>query len=166
MSLDEFLEYISQIESNKGKNIAHKTMRHGPHAGDAAFGKYGIMPNTAKEFYNRRKAEGLTTPDEDEIPNMNGKQLGLKFFVNPELEKTYAEAVGKRVLERGGSPEKAAYMYTMGHNLDPNKISDKNLNKSDYVNKFKRLHQIYLDKQPSLQQLQQPTIIDPTTLNE
>lgn len=43
-----FLVAIQAVETNNGKIMGHRTLTSGLHAGDAARGRWGVMPNTAK----------------------------------------------------------------------------------------------------------------------
>jgi hypothetical protein len=137
--LQDFLEKISFLESSGGKNVAHKRMLAGPHAGEAAMGQYGIMPNTAEEFITRRKRRGQFGPDENIMSQMSPEQLTEFLAQQKRIEQNLAQDIGEHLLRRtGGDEEKAAYMWQMGHNLDPKKITPETLERSERVQRFRR----------------------------
>ena len=138
--LQSFLEKIGFLESSSGKNVVHKRMTSGLHEGEAAMGRYGIMPNTAQEFITRRKSRGQFGPDENVMSQMDPDQLTDFLAQNKRAEQNLAQDIGSRVLKRaGGDEEKAAYLWNMGHNLDPKNITQEDLDQSEYVQRFRRL---------------------------
>jgi hypothetical protein len=102
-----FLNKIKELESSGGKNVNHATIQFRIHAGDAALGQYGLMPNTIKEVLGRGPASS-------------------EF--NSDIEADAAETLAKKILNKtGGDQEKAAYMWNRGHHIDPAQISDQKL---------------------------------------
>lgn len=143
MDKQKFLELIRQIESSGGKNVDHRTLASGLHKGQAAMGEYGIMPKTAEEFVGRRKRRGQFGPDEALMAQMSPKELKEFLAGQDRIEQNLAGDIAEHVLRRSrGDDEKAAYMWNMGHNKVASNISDKSLDKSDYVNKFRKLKQM------------------------
>lgn len=138
--LENFLEKIGFIESSSGRNIKHKLIKTGVQKGTRAIGTWGLMPNTVKELIERKKIDKSADNQDLFLDSLDTPQLYSFISSNPQVEKKYAKQLAQYVLERaGGNAEKAAYMWNMGHNLSPNKITANELNSSDYVKKFRRL---------------------------
>lgn len=134
MADNPFLKKISLIESSGGKDTDHKVMESGIHKGQSAIGKYGLMPNTINEIIKRYK------PELKELLNYTPQQLKEYIETNPEIEDSLALSLQKHVEDNTkGDPEKMAYAWNMGHNLKSESITDEKLNKSPYVNKFRKL---------------------------
>ena len=117
---DQFLDAISQIESNGGKNLNHPIMQGGIHAGEQAIGKYGLMPNTVEEMARRTRGPASVTPG------------------SPE-EQAVAQQLAERVLNRFQDPEMAAYAWNSGHNLTPKEVKERDYQHDPYVEKFKKI---------------------------
>ena len=146
MDKESFLKTISQIESSGGKNLNHKEINSGIQAGSSAYGEYGLMPNTIREMANRA---GLNN-----ISNLDDENLKSKLDEDPSLKNKIIETLYNHLNQKeSGDPLKMAYAWNQGHNLTPDKISDENLQKSDYVNKFKNLSKV--DSSNSVSSLQQ-----------
>lgn len=140
MNKKEFLDAIRQIESSGGKDIDHDIIKHGLHKGSSAIGEYGLMPNTIKEFINRRKAKGRFGPDEALMSQMSPEQLKQFLQDQDRVEQNLASDVADRVLRRSkGDIEKAAYMWNQGHNKLASSIDQNKLDSSDYIKKFRQL---------------------------
>lgn len=143
MDKQKFLELIRQIESSGGKNVAHRTLASGLHKNQAAMGEYGIMPKTAEEFIGRRKRRGQFGPDEAIMAQMSPKELKSFLAEQDRVEQNLAGDIAEHVLRRSrGDDDKAAYMWNMGHNKVASDIKKQSLDKSDYVNKFRKLKQM------------------------
>jgi hypothetical protein len=124
------------IESSGGKNFNHREIESGIHKGHRAAGRYGLMPNTMQEIVNRRIAAG--NDDLKYLLKKSPNQLKKYVESNPEVEGTLARDLGERALERqGGDPEKAAYSWMYGHNLTPDKITERGYEEDPYVQKFR-----------------------------
>jgi hypothetical protein len=106
-------------------------MEGGLHAGQAAIGQYGLMPQTIQELAKRSGDQRLAGMAPQEIPE--------KIKAEPELEDTLARQLAKRVLEKQQDLEKAAYSWNMGHNLTPEEIDKRGYQRHPYVEKFRRL---------------------------
>jgi hypothetical protein len=155
-----FLDAISQIESSGGKNMDHPMLQHGLQQGTSAMGKYALMPNTVKEIINRRRQAGTMTTDLSDLDQMSPQDMKTKIEGDPELEDELAKSLAVRVLQRQlGDEDKAAYSWTMGHNLSPHDIPDDKLNDmsskgGQYVDKFRRIKD-QMNQQPPVDQEQQ-----------
>lgn len=132
----QFLNAISNIESSGGRNTNHPEMESGIHAGQAAIGRYGLMPNTVNEVLNRMRLNGTLTEDLDQLRDLDPDTLRSALESRPDLEQEVAKSLANRVLERQGDEERAAYSWNQGHNLTPEQISEKPYRDSDYVRKY------------------------------
>ena len=131
---------IRQLESSGGKNVKHRTMASGLHAGQAAMGEYGLMPQTVQEFVTRRKRRGQFGPDEALMAQMNPEQLTEFLAGQDRVEQGLASDFADLVLKRAkGDEEKAAYMWNTGHNRPISQIDQDRLDKSQYVQRFRKL---------------------------
>jgi hypothetical protein len=129
---DEFKRRISGVESNFGQNLNHPTIQSGIHAGDSAIGEYAMMPNTIQEFANRM--------GNSEIANIPKEQYPEYFKQHPDEYNKIANYSLDQVFDKfNHDPEMAAYAWNQGHNLSPEKITPKRLNKSPYVQKFRSI---------------------------
>ena len=118
MDRKKFLQLMSLLESSGGKNLKHEEITQGIHAGDTAQGQYGLMPNTIDEFKHRAKLTNRSIPkNEIQVANRLAEHLEAKT----------------------DNPEKQAYMWQYGHNLDPDKIDEETLETNDRVLKFREL---------------------------
>lgn len=118
MDKSRFLQLMSMLESSGGKNTNHKRIKHGIHAGDKAIGEFGLMPNTIEEFQRRAK---------------------LKKMPIPQGEQEVADMLESHLSAKTQDPDKKAYMWQYGHNLDPNKIDEQMLEKNERVRRFREL---------------------------
>lgn len=133
--INAFLDNIAQIESSGGKNFNHKmvTDPSSMHYGKTAIGTFGFMPDTVKEIAIRNKDPKLQA-----LLKMKDEQIKAALEMNPQLEREFASKLAEHVYDnQAGNLEKAAQAWYTGHNRK--KISDKELEKSDYVKKFRNL---------------------------
>lgn len=139
-NIQDFLQKIEQIESSGGKNMEHPTVEEGIQAGDQAIGRYGLMPNTVRELVNRRRLQGTSTGELQDLAEMDSPSMKKHLEANPSLEDELAQQMATMVTRRqGGNEDKSAYSWTMGHNLTPDKISNDQLEQSPYVQKYRKL---------------------------
>lgn len=137
MNKEEFLKLISMLETSGGQNLEHKEIKHGIHKGDTAIGSYGLMPNTIQEIVKREQKRGPLEEALTEIAKKDPNFIKQYFLDNPDSESIIAgKLVDKIGLE---NPEKSAYMWNRGHNIDPNDITDDKLDNSEYVKRFRML---------------------------
>lgn len=126
------------IESSGGKNFNHKKVESGIQEGQEGIGKYGLMNNTVQELINRER-RGMA-PHQEEYYTLKGKspeEVKSILENSPKSEDIFANQLTNKIgLE---DPDKAAYMWNMGHNLNKSNISDEQLDKSPYVDKFRKL---------------------------
>lgn len=110
-------------------------------------GEYGIMPKTAQEFVNRRKMRGQFGPDEAIMAQMSPTELKEFLADQDRVEQNLAGDIADHVLRRSkGDEEKAAYMWNMGHNKRASSIDEEALDRSSYVDKFRKLKNILSGK--------------------
>lgn len=141
--LDGFLKKISHLESSGGRILAHKPIESGPNRGQTAFGEYGILPNTAKEFSTRLLKESipeelrkkLTELQEISDPDKVNEFLGRNKDVYKALARKGAEHV---LAKSGGDALKAAYAWNRGHNLDTSNLSYEDMLQRDPDNVIQR----------------------------
>jgi len=132
---DDFLNDLMQIESSGGKNLKHKKITKGPHAGQTAFGRWGLLPSTVREFAGRLGS--AQHPSVKKLKHLNDSQIHDTLSKNPHLELHLARAVARHVLTNNkGHVHRAAYSWNQGHNITPSNITSADLNSSDYIKKF------------------------------
>lgn len=133
--IDNFLKTISMNESSGGKNLNHKKMTRGIHAGDSAIGEYAFMPNTVKNIAN-------TLDEKHPLKNyskMSNQKIQQQLAKNPKHQKELATHLANRLHDRfGGDEHKMAYSWNQGHNLQPShfKNEHKDYLNHDYVKKY------------------------------
>lgn len=139
-NLNQFLQKIQEIESSGGKNTDHPVVEEGIQAGDQAIGRYGLMPNTIRELVNRRRMQGTSTGELQDLSRMPAQEMKKYIEQSPSLEDELAKQMATMVTRRqGGDEDRSAYSWTMGHNLTPDKISNEQLQESPYVQKYRKL---------------------------
>lgn len=139
-NIDKFLQKISQIESSGGKDTDHPTLKYGIHAGDQAIGRYALMPNTVRELVNRRKLQGTSTDQLQQVSEMSSPEMKDYIEQNPDVEDDLAKQLANKVIQRQhGDEDRAAYSWKQGHNLTPDDIPDESLEESPYVQKYRKL---------------------------
>ena len=145
MDRKKFLQLMSLLESSGGKDLNHQTMTRGIHVGDTAQGQYGLMPNTIEEFKHRAKLSKRTVPkNEAQIANRLAEHLEAKTE----------------------DPEKQAYMWQYGHNLNPDEIDQETIETSPRVLKFRELKQKLGVDIPRIKPLSREEDITPLSLIE
>lgn len=67
-------------------------------------------------------------------------QMGRAMSDSPEGQDYIARQMAMELLQKtGGDQDRAAYMWTMGHNMPIDRASAAKLDSSDYVQKFRKL---------------------------
>ena len=140
-NIQDFLSKIEQIESSGGKDTDHPVItKDNLQQGTKAIGRYGLMPNTIKELVNRRRIRGTVSPEMKDVSQMDPESMKSYIEANPGLEDTFANDLANHVVQKQqGDPDKMAYSWQMGHNLQPDEITPEVLDSSDYVQKYRRL---------------------------
>lgn len=143
----QFLNIISQIESSGGKNVNHKPMTEGLHAGTTAYGEFGITPNTTKDVVNRLNSIDKLSDNTSPIYAMPTEKINDYLKQNPEAEREIASFLARNLLARHkGNDEAAAYSWNMGSSLTPEQITEDKLSTNPYVSKYKQIKQEALKK--------------------
>lgn len=139
--MKKFLDLISQLESSGGKNIEHEKITSGLQTGQQAMGRYGLLPNTTREFLHRRELNEQPLPQElRNYSNITDEQLKEIILSNPNLEEEMAQDVARHLLyKQMGDDERAAYAWQFGHNRRPEDISPETLEKSRRIAEYRRL---------------------------
>lgn len=133
MTNDEILKFLAQIESNGGKNFNHQMVNHGINKGTRAIGTYGLMPATVDTIVKNR-------PEYRNLAAMSPIVKKQYIESHPEIEKILANQLVTNVSNRvGNDPEKIAYAWNHGTNLNPNNITPELLQNDQYTNKFNML---------------------------
>ena len=130
-----FLKAISMNESSGGVDTDHKTMQHGIHAGDAAIGKYGLMPNTIKEIATRMGSRHPLS----KYSKMSSDEISSSIKKNPNHEEKMANYLANHLYDKHrGNESKMAYSWNQGHNLTDKhfKTTHKNYKDHDYTQKY------------------------------
>lgn len=154
---EQFLSAISAIESSKNTDVDHSAMSSGIHAGDRAVGEFGIMPNTVREIARRiarrdpRLKLGQTFKGDPEIeqyadPKVPQDVLQFAMDSDPELTNRTARYLEALVDSRFQDPNKMAYAWNQGHNINPATLTEDKLESSPYVTKFKSLQNSFILK--------------------
>lgn len=146
-SIKNFLKAISMNETSGGKDMDHKTMKHGIHAGDTAHGLYGLMPNTVKETVNRM---GRGHPLHRKYANMPNEKIGDSLSANPDHEQEIATHMANRLhAKHGGDESKMAYSWLNGTNLTDKHFASNHSGYADhdYVQKYHK-HRQQIEKSP------------------
>lgn len=118
-SVDSFLKLMGVLETSGGKNLNHRRMDTGIHAGSQAQGRVGIMPKTAQELANRRRLAGENDPIDDAILKAGDNVTAVESYLQqyPEKLGEYERQLAEKVLKRsGGDPKLAAGAWLYGHN--------------------------------------------------
>lgn len=136
----KFLQVISQLESSGGQNVDHTTMKSGIHANDAAFGSYGLMPNTIQDVAKRLSRLNKLDPDTQPLETLDKEQYGEYLRSNPVAEQKVADFLARNLLARmGGDELRSAYAWHNGSNLQPQDITDETLQNHFYPQRYKAL---------------------------
>lgn len=111
-SAQKMLNTIAHVESSSGKKTNHAAVDGQMHQGEAAYGKYGLMPTTIRETV---KLHGDLKQKHKKVLALQGQDLHNYMEDNPGLE----DEVAKRHLSRlehhfGQDPEKIGYSWLNG----------------------------------------------------
>ena len=107
------------------------------HKGQRAIGKYGLMPNTVNDIIDRMPEKSDQTLLA--LRNASPEQKIQLLEQNEALQDRLATSLANRLVDRYGSPSKAALAWNSGHYRDPNKMTPEVLASNPYVNKFKQV---------------------------
>jgi len=137
---EKFLNIIKQIESSGGKNVNHPTMQQGIHAGDTAYGSYGLMPNTVIDVTNRLQSLNKLSDKTSPIVGLPKEQINDYLRQNPQAEEEVADFLARNLLARmKGNEEFAAKAWNAGSNLQPEQMDQQKLINDPYVSKYREI---------------------------
>jgi len=118
-SRERFLNLMRQLETSGGTDTRpHRTIESGIQEGDSAVGETALMPNTAKEFANRKRIKGEPLDEHDKaILQGDDASIHELFSQHPEKYQEYNDRVADHVLNNAhGDMSLAATGWKMGHN--------------------------------------------------
>ena len=152
--LKDFLAVTKKIESSDGRNTDHATMKSGIHAGQAAMGSYGLMPNTIREFANRQKDPQLKA-----LAALPEEQMRATLAADPGLEERVAGYVASHVLNKYQDPKVANFAFQYGHNLPVERATSEYAKKDpDRLAKFEKYSQEIAQPQAAPMEALVPTM--------
>jgi hypothetical protein len=129
---ERFKRIISHLESSGGKNLNHKMIKTGIHAGDRAIGEYGLMPLTIQDAAKMRINRGIGDELDKKIAKMSledaKKQIPEIIKQNPDIYEKYVDTLVDHVLKRYGDERLAAFAWNQGHYSDPKVLMDRLIN--------------------------------------
>lgn len=133
VELSPDLKYISEIESNSGKNKKHKLIRYGLNKGHRAAGATGLMPLTIKEVI---KKDASLSKKYISIVRMDPKKITIIVNQDEQIEKEVANSHWKRLTKLFPKNEKRrAYAWKNGV-TGALRASEKQVSEHPYVKKF------------------------------
>jgi len=164
-TISEFLSRIAKNESANKYFVDHPEMQHGLHQGMKAVGKYGLMPYTVAELMERRGIQNMPENDTLPLPMIDHPKLGTEEYrgnamqmadqlrQSPEGQEVLGRQMARDLLQKtGGDQDRAAYMWTMGHNLSNQQVTPAKMDTSDYVQKFRKSEAQDSDGVPQLEE--------------
>lgn len=139
----KFLNKIKMLESSGGTNLNHELIESGPQKGQRAIGSYALLPNTIKELVNRARLGGKMDDNLKRIQNQPDEKVREILTETPYIEEQLANILAERVLDKSkGDEERAAYGWNMGHNKNTQALTPEELDKSQYVQRFRKLRNV------------------------
>lgn len=113
------LDSIAEVESSGGKNEAHPVIQspNSMHQGQAAVGKYGMMPNTLDLIRKRVDRDGDHSPNTAMLAGMDEAGLQEAIKNNPDLEEEFATRL-LRSMKPEATPEQKNFMWQFGNNAN------------------------------------------------
>jgi hypothetical protein len=127
---------MSLLESSNRDDVKHRTMQDGIHKGDSAIGRYGIMPNTAKELAVRNIADNIASPLDGAIKGSSTDNVERILKDNPDKYDQYATGLAEHVLDNAeGDVPAAAAGWLYGHNMSAEKMRSKLNADPEYKNR-------------------------------
>lgn len=111
-SSKRMLQAISDVESSGGKNTRHKELEHGIHAGDTAYGKFGLTPTIVRETI---KLNRDLKSKHGKAMKLEGTDLNRYLSDNPGLEDQIASKHLSRLEHHfGRDPAAIGYAWLNG----------------------------------------------------
>jgi len=149
--MDEFLAPISTLESRGGRDIAHAKVNYGLHEGDTAMGNFALMPKSVKNVAGMLRSDksllrqhlgkDFRDPEVSDMHNMSEEEIAKKIKGNMPLQTRVARYLATHLHTlHNGDTSRMAHGWRFGSNRPSHAISDKALDNSGYVKKFKELY--------------------------
>jgi hypothetical protein len=144
---ERFKRIISQLETSGGKNLNHKVVKTGMHAGDRAIGEYGLMPLTIHDAAKMRVNSGVADKLDKTIAKMSFEEAKQKIPEiikdNPNIYERYADTLADHVLKKYKDERLAAFAWNQGHYTDPEVLIDRLKNpetklRADYLSRLEK----------------------------
>jgi hypothetical protein len=144
---ERFKRIISQLETSGGKNLNHKVVKTGMHAGDRAIGEYGLMPLTIHDVAKIRVNRGVADELDKTIAKMSFEEAKQKIPEiikdNPGAYERYADTLADYVLKKYKDEKLAAFAWNQGHYTDPEVLIDRLQNpdtklRADYLSRLEK----------------------------
>lgn len=136
---------IAELLQRK-RNDDDQAVRDMPDEPEAGFVGPVTEPSVVQMEPGEEDVAGLNRfMDPDARPGSSSYREGAQIAASnlaemPEAQDYLARQMAKRLLDKtGGDQDRAAYMWTMGHNQRPQGITPEKLDTSDYVRKFRSL---------------------------
>lgn len=145
--VEELKTAIRQMESSGGKNLKHKTIQEGIHAGTRAIGASGLMPKTIQEMVSRKRKKGSELDELDKKilaskTQKNPLEIEELLKANPDKYEEYKDVLLNHVLEKQmNDPDKAMVAWHQGHNASPGDIAAKMEKMPEYMERFDKIKQ-------------------------
>ncbi len=148
---DDFLKAISGVESSFGQNTQHPEIQEGIHAGDSAIGQYGVMPETAIDISNKlgnlksdlgQYMQQVDLPEVKQLGSLDKEQVKEKMQDPKIMQQLVRLLATQQDLKQQGDEDRMAYTWNQGSNIPKEDISDEDLNKSKYVNEFRKTRKL------------------------
>jgi hypothetical protein len=138
-----FLRQISQIESTAGQNVDHQELKHGIQRGTAAVGRYGLMPNSIQELVKRGEMAHEDAPAIQKLKGLDALTAAQVVKSDPALEDEMAVRMKRLIETRPGikTPEQVNYMWQYGHNLNADKLNERNYMQAPRTLQFQKIRQ-------------------------
>jgi len=145
--VNSFLNKIMQNESSGGTNFNHRQIASGHQEGQTAIGRYGLLPNTVREINQSNINQGKLDPEMIEVSQLPDSSLKQHLEANPDIEQKFAQSMAQHLQQKyPGDEERMAYAWNNGHRIEA-PITDKQLDDSNYVNKFRRVNEMMQNRQ-------------------
>lgn len=148
LNLEQALNAISQVESSGGKNLNHRTIASGMHAGMHSRSAYGLMPIVIKETI---KANKDLAQSHGHLLNLEGDEFHTAYHKNPELDREVARKHLNRIKNHFGNDiDKIAMAWLNGITGTKRAINQgKNIKDHWHVQKVRNAYQDILNKRKS-----------------
>lgn len=147
--IDTFLKPIACLESSCGKFTDHRPQSEGIHEDTAAVGEHALMPATAQDVSSMFTRNGSTLrqllgphykdAEAETLAGMDKKDIETELKKNPKLRLRMSRYLALHLNKlHNGDALRSAFGWRFGHRKTSTQISDRDLENSGYVKKFKQ----------------------------